>query len=126
MHAPYEPATGFDNLSFDAILRFDGALRRARQRVFGANQMTDSLWTVLTELATSENGLAFEGLEAGLGKAMGRQMLLAALSDLQEAGLIFGLKDEGGPLLSHMRVAPQGFSRIDEVIGAALVIARRR
>ncbi len=125
MHAPYEAQAGIENLSFNAILRLDAALRRARIKVFGIDPMTDTLWTLLSELAASPDGMAFEGLASGPGKAMGRPMLLAGLSGLQEQGLIAGHKDDGSPLLSHLRVTPQGFARVDEVVGAALVIARR-
>lgn len=126
MHAPYEAPPGIDNLPFEAILRLDAALRRARQRVLGASQLTDALWTLLAELGASQDGMGFEALDAGPGKAMGRPMLLAALTELQDQGLASGLKDESGPLLSHIRLTPQGFGKIDEVLGAALVIARRR
>lgn len=126
MHAPYEAPPGIDNLPFAAILRLDAALRRARQRVLGASQLTDALWALLAELGASQDGMAFEALAAGPAKAMGRPMLLAALTELQDQGLVAGLKDESGPLLSHLRVTPQGFGKIDEVLGAAVVIARRR
>ena len=126
MHAPYETQAGIDNLSFEAILRLDAALRRARQNVLGASQLTDAQWTVLAELGASHNGIAFEGLESGPGRAMGRPMLLACLSGLQEAGLIAGHQEDSGPLLSHLRLTPQGYARVDAVVGAALAIARRK
>lgn len=126
MHAPYETPAGIDNLSFEAILRLDAALRRARHNVLGATQLTDAQWTVLAELAASHDGIAFEGLESGAGRAMGRPMLLASLSGLQEAGLIAGHKEESGPLLSHLRLTPEGYARVDAVVGAALAIARRK
>lgn len=126
MHAPYDPPAGIENLSFSAILQLDAALRRARQKVFSLNPLTDTLWTLLSELAASQDGMAFEGLESGPGKAMGRPMLLAGLAGLQEQGLVSGHKDAASPMLSHLRVTPQGFARLDEVVGTALVIARRK
>ena len=101
------------------------ALRRARNRVLGAGALGDPMWAVLVELANGIDGLSFEAIEAGPLKHLGRTMLLGSLSNLQEAGLVDGQKQAQGPLLSHIRITPEGRSKIELVLGEALAIARR-
>lgn len=124
MHSPYA-SPALTSLEPAAILRLDRALRRARARILGAGALSDALWSVLIELATSEDGLAFEALEAGPARDFGRAMLLGCLSTLEEGGLIEGGKRAEQPLLSHVRITDCGISRIEEVIQAALDSLRR-
>lgn len=124
MHNPY-PAGGLASLEPAAILRLDRALRRARERVLAAGALSDPLWAILIELAASEDGLAFETLEAGPARHYGRATLLGCLSTLEETGLVEGGKRAEQPLLSHVRVTDEGVARIDEIIAAALESLRR-
>ncbi|MEQ1497803.1 MAG: hypothetical protein ABL914_04010 [Novosphingobium sp.] len=124
MHSPYS-ATTLTSLEPAAILRLDRALRRARERILGGGATCDALWSVLIELAASDDGLAFEALEAGPARHFGRTTLLGCLSTLEELGLIKGRKRAEQPLLSHVRITPCGLKRIDEVIQSALEALRR-
>lgn len=125
MHGGFEQTQTW-GLSHDSILQLDRALRRARERVFKAGALSGAHWVVLVELAGAEDGQSFDSLEAGPVKHLGRPMLLACLSNLQEAGLIEGLKETHAPLLSHVRITPEGQEKIREVLDAALVIVSRR
>lgn len=118
-------STALSGLEPAAILRLDRTLRRARERIMGGGPMSDALWSVLIELAASEDGLAFEALEAGAARNFGRATLLGCLSTLEEDGLIEGGKRTEQPLLSHVRITDLGTQRMDAVINAALEALRR-
>lgn len=124
MHAPYDSAT-LTTLSHGAVLRLDWALRRALEKVLAVGQLAGPLWAVLVELASSADGMSFEAFEAGPARHLGRPLLLACLSTLQETGLIDGHKGESLPLLSHVRITPEGHDKIAEVIDTAQAILRR-
>jgi len=124
MHKPIANPR-LDSLEPQAILELDRALRRARERVLAAGSLSDPMWSVLVELAHSTDGLAFEALAAGMLKHLGRTMLLGCLSNLQELGLVDGQKQAQGPLLSHIRITPEGRATIQQVLDAAGTILRR-
>jgi hypothetical protein len=125
MHAPIGSAD-FAELSHDAMLHFDRALRRARERVLNAGPLSGPQWAVMVELAADDDGMALESLEAGAIKHFGRPMLLACLSNLQEAKLVDGLKHEHAPLLSHVRITRQGHAAIQEILEGAVAILKRQ
>lgn len=124
MHKPFLHL-GTENLDPEAILQLDRALRRVRERVLGAGTLSDPMWAVLVELASSKDGLSFEALAAGLLKHLGRTMLLGCLSNLQEAGLADGQKQAQGPLLSHIRITQEGRDVIALVLNETLAVLRR-
>ena len=77
-------------------------------------------------MASAEDGLAFETLEAGPARHYGRATLLGCLSTLEESGLVQGRKHAQLPLLSHVRITNEGLERIETIIQTALASLQRQ
>lgn len=125
MHAPFEQA-GINGLTHESILRLDRAMRRSRDRVLSAGPLNGPQWAVLVELSAAEDGMAFDALQSSGLRHFGKTMLLACISNLQETGLVEGLKQSGEPLHSHVRITRLGHERMREVLDGAVAILKRQ